>query len=69
MPIRLKDKIKPDKEGLFPIVDAEDIAYKNGLLTDALVQPMTEEEYYRNKELGLIKENTPYLIYVEGGIK
>lgn len=69
MPIRLKDKIKPDKDGLFPIVDSEDIAHKDGRLVDAIPQAMTEEEYYIKKAAGQIKESTPYLIYVEGGIK
>lgn len=65
MPIRLKDKIKPDKEGLFAIVDAEDVAYKEGKLTDFIPQPLTEEQYYNLKSQGLIKDETPYLIYVE----
>lgn len=62
MPLRIKDKLKPDKDGLFPLVDAEDIEYKDARLPDFLFQPITQEDYNKLKAANELNENTPYLI-------
>lgn len=67
MALRLKDKIKPDKDGLFAIADAEDIAYKDGRLQDFIPITLTQEEYNTLKASGKLNANTPYLI-VEGDV-
>lgn len=65
MAIELISKIKPKNNGSFPIVDAEDIAYKNGKLPDYMFQCLTEDEYNTLKAEGRLNDNTPYLIVEE----
>ena len=62
MPLRIKDKLKPDKDGLFPLVDAEDIEYKDARLPDFLFQPITQEDYNKLRDAGKLSATTPYLI-------
>ena len=62
MAIELISKIKPKNNGSFPVVDAEDIAYKDGRLPDFLFVTVTEAEYNSLKQSGQLKSNTPYLI-------
>lgn len=65
MAIELITKIKPKNNGNFTLVDAEDIAYKDGKLTDYMFEALTEAEYNKAVANGTINENTPYLI-IEG---
>lgn len=63
MAIELISKIKPKNNGDFPLVDAEDIAYKDGRLPEFLPRVMTQAQYDAEKDT--ISENTPILI-IEG---
>ena len=65
MAIELISKIKPKNNGNFPLVDAEDIAFEDGRLTDFLPRCLTEDEYNALREAGQLNQNTPYLI-IEG---
>lgn len=65
MAIELISKIKPKNNGNFPLVDAEDIAFEDGRLSDYMFVALTLEEYNKRKANNTLKENTPYLI-IEG---
>lgn len=60
MAIELIAKIKPKNGGNFAMVDAEDIAYKDGRLPDYMPVWLTQEEY---DALDEISPTTPYFIY------
>lgn len=62
MSIGITDKFKPKNGADFALMDAEDVAYKTGRLTDFLFKCLTEEEYNALKNAGQLNENTPYLI-------
>lgn len=62
MAIELISKIKPKNNGDFAIVDAEDIAYKEGRLSDYMFEALTQKEYDDRKASGRLNTNTPYLI-------
>lgn len=62
MAIELIAKIKPKNGGSFAMVDAEDVAYKDGRLIDYMPVCLTQEEYDALVADGNINENTPYLI-------
>jgi len=71
MAIPINSKMKPrgaNGVGDFALIDAEDIEFKEGRLTDFLFTPITQEEYYRLKSEGLLNENTPYLIVEDDAI-
>ena len=65
MPIPLIDKIKPKNNGNFALVDAIDVEYKSGRLTDYLPVFLTQEEYDAMKAAGELNANTPYFIRKE----
>ena len=62
MAIELISKIKPADNGNFPMVDAEDVAFKTGRLPDFLFIPLTQSAYNELKANNQLNENTPYLI-------
>lgn len=66
MAIELIAKIKPKNNGGFPLVDAIDIEYKEGRLTDYMPIALTQEEYNALKDSGKLNPKTPYLIIEEG---
>ncbi len=66
MPINLIDKIKPANNGKFAMVDAEDVEYKEGRLTEYLPVPLTQAEYDALVQAGKVNPKTPYLIIKEG---
>lgn len=62
MAIELISKIKPKNNGTFPLVDAIDIEYKDGRITDYMPVYLTEEEYNALKVAGKLNPKTPYFI-------
>ena len=65
MPIFIIDKIKPKNKGKFPIADAEDVAFKEGRLTDYMPEAMSKNAYEELKAAGKVIMTKPYLIYKE----
>lgn len=63
MPLMIDAKIKPS--GDFAIVDAKDVAFENGRLSDHMFVALTLEQYKKKEADGTLNENTPYLI-IEG---
>lgn len=63
MAINISGKFKPNGE--FALVDAEDIAYKNGRLPDFLPVILSQDEYDALVASGEINETTLYLIRQE----
>lgn len=62
MAIEVISKFKPKNNQNFPIIDAEDIAYKDGRLPDFLFVCLTDEEYQYLRDNNLLSPNTPYII-------
>lgn len=62
MSIEVTDKFKPINNRNFPIMDAEDIAYKDGKLPDYLFVCLTQDEYDYRMANNKLNENTPYII-------
>lgn len=65
MPIFIIDKIKPKNNGKYPIADAEDVAFKEGRLTDYMPEAMSKKAYEELKAAGKVIMTKPYLIYKE----
>lgn len=65
MPIQLIDKIKPKNNGDFALVDAEDIAYKEGRLDEYMPVVISKDDYEILKKTPDYNPKTPYLIYEE----
>lgn len=62
MPLPLADKIKPKNNGNFPLVDAIDIEYKDGRITDYMPVYLTQAEYDVLVTAGTVNPKTPYFI-------
>ena len=62
MPIELIDKIKPKNGQAFTLVDAEDVEFKGGRLSEYIPVALTQEEYNALAEAGQINAKTPYMI-------
>ena len=60
MPIELIEKIKPANNRNFPLVDAEDIAFKDGRLNEYMPVVISKADY---DALPTKNPNTPYLVY------
>lgn len=65
MAIELIAKIKPKNNGNFPMVDAEDVAYKEGRIADYMPICLSRAEYEALVAEGNINNTTPYLIREE----
>ena len=62
MAIELISKIKPKNNGDFPLVDAEDVAYKDGRLHNYMPEFLTYKRYIELQDAGKINATTPYFI-------
>ncbi|MBQ9845792.1 MAG: hypothetical protein IJO54_06895 [Oscillospiraceae bacterium] len=62
MAIGITDKFKPKGVESFALMDAEDIAFREGRLSEYMPVCLTEEEYNSLEE---INPKTPYLIKEE----
>lgn len=62
MALKIFDKIKPSIDNAFPVVDAEDVGYKEGRLSEFMPVCVTQAEYDALKEEQKLNANTPYLI-------
>lgn len=62
MSIEITDKFKPKNNGTFTLMDAEDIAYKEGRLPDYLFVCLTQDEYDDLKSSNKLNDHTPYII-------
>lgn len=60
MPIELIDKIKPANNRSFPLVDAEDIGFKEGRLNEYMPVVISKADY---DALPVKNPKTPYLVY------
>ena len=65
MSIPITDKFKPKGAGGFALLDAEDIDFKEGRLTDYMPVPLTQAKYDSMKAAGELNPLTPYLIVSE----
>lgn len=65
MAIPITGKFKPKGVGGFALMDADDIDFKEGRLTDYMPIAITQAEYNALKEAGALSTTNPYLI-VEG---
>lgn len=62
MSIPISDKFKPKGIGGYALMDAEDIDFKEGRLTDYMPVPLTQAEYDAMEAAGKLNPLTPYLI-------
>lgn len=60
MPIPITDKLKPKNNGTFALMDAEDIAFKEGRLNEYMPVVISKADYDALPEKN---PNTPYLVY------
>lgn len=60
MAIPITGTMKP--AGKFPLVEAADVSYGSGRLSDYMPVCVTQEEYDALVAAGEVKANTPYLI-------
>lgn len=65
MPIFIIAPLKQKNGSDFPIVDAVDVAFKEGRLTDYMPEAMSKEAYEELKAAGKVIMTKPYLIYKE----
>lgn len=65
MSIPISDKFKPKGVGGYALMDADDIDYKEGRLTDYMPIAVTQTDYNKMKADGTLSTTNPYLI-VEG---
>ena len=65
MSIPITDKFKPKGAGGYALMDAEDIDFKDGRLTDYMPVPLTQAEYNAMEAAGTLNPRTPYLIVSE----
>ena len=66
MPIPITDKFKPKGAGGFSLMDAEDIDFRDGRLTDYMPVILTQVEYDAMEAAETLNPLTPYLIVSEG---
>ena len=65
MPIELIDKIKPANNRTFALVDAEDIAFKEGRLNEYMPVVISKTDFEVLKNSPEYNPKTPYLVYEE----
>lgn len=63
--VEVSSGMKPAGKNTFPLLQAKDVAYKEGRLPDFLPIFLTQEEYDALLAAGEINENTPYFIRKE----
>jgi hypothetical protein len=65
MAIELVSKIKPKNNNDFPLVDAEDIAFKEGRLNEYMPVVISKADFEVLKNTPEYNPKTPYLVYEE----
>lgn len=60
--IEMTGKFKPKNNGTFALMDAEDIAYRDGRVSDYIPVLLTVTEYAELEAAGAVQANIPYII-------
>ena len=60
--IEMTGKFKPKNNGSFALMDAEDISYRDGRVSDYIPCLLTADEYAELEASGAVQKNIPYII-------
>ena len=65
MPIGITDKFKPKNNADIPLMDAEDIAFREGRLSEYIPVVIEAKQFEQLKKSDEYNLKTPYLVYEE----